>query len=176
MPRAIVRYVLFVDSMNRRIGRLCIYLVVLLLGILLYAGFSKAVFQTSPIWTVEMAQFTLTAYYMVGGAYSFQNGAHVRMDLFYSRWSLKRRALVDCFTVIGLLVYLGVLLYGAVESTVYVMETGQRRPSAWQPYLWPIRSIMTLGIFLLLLQAISALFKDIAMVRGKPIEQGVPNL
>ena len=174
MPRAVIAYVRFVDAMNRRIGRLVIYLVVLLLGILLYAAFSKAAFNTSPIWTVEMAQFTLTAYYMLGGAYSFQNGAHVRMDLFYSRWSLRKRALFDSITVLGLLVYLAVLLLGAVESTSYVMETGQRRPSAWQPYLWPIRLTMSVGIFMLLLQATSALFKDIALVRGKPIEPAVP--
>lgn len=169
MPSGIVAFVRFVDGMNRRIGRLVIYLALVLLGILLFAALSKGFASISPIWTVEMAQFTLTAYYMLGGAYSFQNGAHVRMDLFYSRWSVRRRALVDCVTVIGLLVYLGVLLYGAVESTSYVMETGQRRPSAWQPLLWPIRLIMTLGVFMMLLQALSALCKDLAIVRGKPI-------
>lgn len=169
MPRAVVAFVRFVDGMNRRIGRLVIYLALLLLGILLYAALSKGFASISPIWTVEMAQFTLTAYYMLGGAYSLQNGAHVRMDLFYGRWSPRRQALVDCFTVIGLLVYLGVLLYGAVESTAYVMETGQRRPSAWQPMLWPIRLIMTVGILLMLLQALSAFFKDLAVARGKPI-------
>lgn len=169
MPSAIVIFVRRVDAMNRWIGRLVIYLVVLLLGILIYAALSKAAFNIAPIWTIEMAQFTLTAYYMLGGAYSFQNGAHVRMDLFYSRWSPKTKALVDCLTVIGLLVYLGVLLYGAVESTYYVFETGQRRPSAWQPHLWPIRSIMAIGIAMMLLQALSTFFKDLAIVRGKPI-------
>jgi TRAP-type mannitol/chloroaromatic compound transport system permease small subunit len=169
MPQSIVRFVTVVDNFNYRVGRLTMYLIVLLLGILLYAAFSKAAFDISPIWTVEMAQFTLTAYYMLGGAYSFQNGAHVRMDLFYSHWQPRTRAIVDCFTVIGLLVYLGVLLFGAIESTIYVFETGQRRPSAWQPYLWPIRMIMAAGVLLMLLQALSAFFKDLALARGKPI-------
>jgi TRAP-type mannitol/chloroaromatic compound transport system permease small subunit len=169
MPSAIVTFVRRVDAMNRWIGRIVIYFIVLLLGILLYAAFSKAVFSISPIWTIEMAQFTLTAYYMLGGSYSYQNEAHVRMDLFYSRWSPKTKAIVDLFTVIGLIVYLGVLLYGAAESTYYSFETAQRRPSAWQPYLWPIRSIMAVGIAMMLLQALSTFFKDLAIARGKPI-------
>lgn len=169
MPSAIVTFVHRVDAMNRWIGRIVIYFIVLLLGILLYAAFSKALFSISPIWTIEMAQFTLTAYYMLGGSYSYQNEAHVRMDLFYSRWSPKTKAIVDLFTVIGLLIYLGVLLYGAVESTYYSFETAQRRPSAWQPYLWPIRSIMAIGIAMMLLQALSTFFKDLAFARGKPI-------
>jgi TRAP-type mannitol/chloroaromatic compound transport system permease small subunit len=170
MPDAIVAFVRFVDRMNRGIGRVVIYLAVVLIGILIYAAFSKAAFNISPIWTVEMAQFILTAYYMLGGAYSFQNDAHVRMDLLYSHWPPKTRAFVDSLTVIGLLVYLVVLLYGAVESTYYVLETGQRRPSAWQPYLWPIRMLMTIGISMMLLQALSTLLKDIAVLRGKPIQ------
>ena len=32
-----------------------------------------------------MAQFLLAAYYLLGGAYSMQLDAHVRMDLLYSR-------------------------------------------------------------------------------------------
>lgn len=170
MPKAIVTYVRLVEAFNRRVGKLAMYLILLLLGILLYAAFSKATFDISPIWTFEMAQFTLTAYYMLGGAYSFQNNALVRMDLFYSHWKPRTRAIVDCFTIIGLIFYLCILLYGAYLSTYYTFETGQRRPSAWGPELWPIRSIMTFGILLMLLQAIATFFKDLAVARGKPIE------
>ncbi|MEZ5831617.1 MAG: TRAP transporter small permease subunit [Dongiaceae bacterium] len=170
MPKAICAYVRYVDAFNRGVGKIAMYLILMLLGILLYSAFSKGAFGISPIWSFEMAQFTLTAYYMLGGAYSFQNNALVRMDLFYSHWSPKTRAIVDCVTIIGMMVYLGVLLYGAIQSTHYVFETGQRRPSAWSPHLWPIRSIMTFGILLMLLQAVSTFFKDLAIARGKPIE------
>ena len=64
-----------------------------------------------------------------------------------------------------LIFYLGVLLYGAVDSTSYSLQYGERNPTVWRPYLWPIKSIMTVGFFLMLLQAISELFKDIAKIR-----------
>lgn len=170
MPRVIVAYVRYVEAFNRRIGKVAMYLILVLLGILLYAAISKAAFRISPIWTIEMAAFTLTAYYILGGPYAFQNNALVRMDLFYSHWKPRTRAFVDCITIIGLFVYLGVLLYGGVLSSIYTFETEQRRPSAWGPELWPIRSIMTFGILLMLLQAIATFFKDLAIARGKPIE------
>ncbi|MED5342847.1 MAG: C4-dicarboxylate ABC transporter, partial [SAR324 cluster bacterium] len=37
------------------------------------------------------------------------------------------------------------------------------------PLLWPIKIIMCVGIFLMLLQAISEFFKDIAKLKGKEI-------
>ncbi|MEZ5774115.1 MAG: TRAP transporter small permease subunit [Hyphomicrobiaceae bacterium] len=170
MPRAVRGFVHFVDRFNRWIGRIAMFLIVLLLAILLQAAFYKTAFDVSPIWTVEMAQFTLTTYYMLGGAYSMQNGAHVRMDLFYGRWRPRTRAIVDAITVLCLIFYLVILLWGALESARYVFETGQRRPSAWHPELWPIRSIMAFGVFLMLLQSLSIFFKDLATALGEPLD------
>ena len=169
MPDTIRHFVHFVDRFNRTVGRAAMYLIVLLLAILLYAAFSKAAFAISPIWTVEMAQFTLTTYYMLGGAFSMQNGAHVRMDLFYSNWRPRTRAIVDCFTIFALITYLVVLLIGGIQSTWYAFENGQARPSAWGPLLWPIRLIMCLGALMMLMQAVATFFKDLAAARGETI-------
>jgi TRAP-type mannitol/chloroaromatic compound transport system permease small subunit len=65
--------------------------------------------------------------------------------------------------------YLGVMLYGAVSSTVYSFETWERQPSGWRPYLWPIKLVICLSFVLMLLQAVAHLFRDIAIIRGKEI-------
>jgi TRAP-type mannitol/chloroaromatic compound transport system permease small subunit len=91
------------------------------------------------------------------------------MDLFYSSWTDRQRAWVDAFTIFFLLFYLGVLLYGAVDSTVYAIEYDERSYSSWRPYMWPIKVVTCIGIVLMLLQAISELFKDIARIRGVEI-------
>ncbi|MGO1120626.1 TRAP transporter small permease subunit [Rhodovibrionaceae bacterium A322] len=165
MPGWIVSYVHFVDAMNRKVGRLAMYLIFVMMGILLYSSFSKT-FTSPALWTLEMAQFAMVAYYILGGPYSMQMGDHVRMDLAYGSWSTKTRAWVDAFTVLFLLTYLGTLLWGGIESTTYALEYKERSYSAWRPYMWPIKSIMCVGIFLMLLQALSALFKDIATIKG----------
>ena len=117
-----------------------------------------------------MSQFLLSAYYLLGGAYALQLDAHLRMDLFYDRLTARRRALTDATTILFVIFYLVVLFAGGLSSTQYAIIYGQKNYSAWSPPLWPIKVIMTVGVFLVLLQAISSLFKDIAIVRGKPIE------
>ena len=44
------------------------------------------------MWIIEMAQFTITAYYLLGGGYSMITDDHVRMDLFYGKLSKKGKA------------------------------------------------------------------------------------
>ena len=168
MPRPIVTFVRLVDGFNRRVGTFTMYLVLVMMGILLYSSVSKA-FLLPANWTLESAQFAMAAYFMLGGAFAMQTGDHVRMDLFYSGWSLRRRAAVDVVTAIALITYLGFLLYGGISSTTYAIQYGEKSYSAWAPYMWPIKVVMTFGALLMLLQALSNLIKDIAQVRGKPI-------
>ena len=164
--RALRGYVAAIEALNRRVGRAAMYLLFVMMAILLWSSISKTFFLPS-LWTMEMAQFTLTAYFLLGGPYSIQLGSNVRMDLLYERWSPRTKAMVDAFTVLFLLAYLGVLLYGGINSTAYAIEYGERNPTAWRPYTWPIKSIMCLGIALMILQALAELSKDIARIRGE---------
>ena len=137
-------------------------------GVLLWSSISKTFFLPS-LWTLEIAQFAMVAYYILGGAFSLQIGANVRMDLFYGGWTDRKKAWFDAFSILLLIFYLGVLLYGAIDSTTYSLQYNERSPTAWRPVLWPIKIIMCVGIFLMLLQAISEFFKDIAKLKGKEI-------
>ena len=159
------RYVAVVDALNYRIGRVAMYGIFLLIAILLWSSISKTFFLPS-LWTLEMAQFAMVSYYILGGPYAMQMGSNVRMDLFYHRWSLKKKAAFDAVTVFFLIFYLGVLLYGAVDSAQYALEYKERSYSAWRPYMWPIKLLICAGFALMLLQAVAELFKDIARLRG----------
>lgn len=191
-------FVRWVDGVNRRLGRLVMYGIFVMMGILLWSSISKTFFLPS-LWTLEVAQFAMVAYYILGGPYSIQLGANVRMDLFYHEWTTKKKAWFDGFTVLFLLFYLGVMIFGGVSSSAYSLGyfgtepftffwellvafvTGgpeaakelmgyiERSPTAWRPILWPIKITMVVGLFLMLLQALSELIKDMARIRGEEI-------
>ena len=181
-----------IDGLNRVIGLFVMYSVFVLMGILLWSSISKTFFLPS-LWTLELAQFAMVSYYMLGGPYALLSGGHVRMDLFYGDWSLRRKATIDTVTVLFLIFYLGILLYGALGSTAYSLgywgkapleffaglitgseEIGrmERSSTAWRPYIWPIKAIMIIGLILMLLQALSELIKDIARALGREDVEG----
>ncbi|WP_257125192.1 TRAP transporter small permease subunit [Chromohalobacter japonicus] len=181
--------------MNRFIGRIAMYLIFVLIAVLLWSSVSK-VFLTPTMWTLETAQFVMVAYFVLGGPYSIQMGSNVRMDLFYGDWSPKTKAWVDAFTVFFLIFYLGVLLYGGLVSTAYSLgyfgdepfhfflnlvvtfftegpEAAadtfgflERSPTAWRPWLWPIKVVLCLGVLLMILQSLAEFFRDIGRLRG----------
>ena len=165
MPRIFSHYVKFVEAVNYRVGRIVMYGIFVMVGVLLWSSISKTFFLPS-LWTLEVAQFAMVTYYILGGAYSIQLGSNVRMDLFYSSWSDRRKSWFDAITVLFLIFFLGVLLYGGYDSTAYAFKYGERSATAWRPYMWPIKVIMCTGILMMLLQATCELIKDIAKIRG----------
>ena len=198
MPKIILTYIRAIDAMTRVIGRIAMYLIFVLVGVLLWSSISKTVFTPS-LWTLETAQFVMVAYYILGGPYSIQLGSNVRMDLFYGGWNLRQKAWIDAFTVFLLMFYLGVLFYGAISSTAYSLgyfgaepfaffgdllrtlvteglgaaseKLGflERSPTAWRPYLWPVKTILCLGVFLMLLQCLAEFFRDLCRLKGEAI-------
>ena len=169
MGEAARLFVKYVDALNYRVGRFAMYLFYVMGAILLASTVSRVATGVPINWALEMSQFVLSAYYLLGGAYTMQLDQHVRMDLFYSRLDARRRAITDAFTILFVIFYLAVLLGGGLSSTNYAIVYQQKNYSAWSPVLWPVKTVMTIGVFLMLLQCVSALIKDVAIWRGKPI-------
>lgn len=169
MPKAVRLYVHYVDAVNRAVGRCVMYGIFAMIGLLLYSSISKSFFIPA-VWTLEMAQFSMAAYYLLGGAYSMQLNSHVRMDLLYGRWSPRGKAFSDSITAFGLVFYLILLLYGGLSSTEYAVQYKETSYSSWAPYMAPIKIIMSAGVALMLLQAIATFFRDLATFRGLPID------
>lgn len=190
MPKAIRLYVRYVEAVNWVVGRFAMYMIFAMLALLLYPplkklcllavellfGTSSGVYETvspylyPPIWSLEMAQFAMAAYYLLGGGYSMQLDAHVRMDLVYGRLPARRKGFTDSLTAFCLVAYLVMLLYGGLSSTGYALHYGETSYSSWSPYMAPIKIIMTAGIVLMLLQAVATFFRDLARARGMTIE------
>lgn len=169
MPKPIKIFVRYVDAVSTVVGKFSQYLVFGMMGLLLYESISRTIFNRPHIWVVEMAQFTMAAYYLLGGGYSMILEGHVRMDLLYGRWSRKTQAVMDMLTSIVLFFYLGILLFGSISSLEYALKYGQVNYTSWAPPLAPIKIIMTIGIALMLLQAVAFFFKDLATARGESI-------
>ena len=169
MPNIIKYYVKFIDYISLKTGRATMYLVFVMMFILILSFVTRNIINIPLIWIIEMAQFVMTGYYLLGGGYSMLTDDHVRMDLIYSKLKDKTKALLDSLTSVFLVFYLVVLFYGSISSLTYTIETNQRLFTAWAPYVWPIKSVMTFGILLMLLQSIAIFFKDLAKVLGREV-------
>lgn len=165
MTGALKTYVRIVDKLSDWVGIVGMYLIVVMIAVLLLDAVTRNIIHFPLHWCVEFAQFTLAAYYFMGGAMTLKNNEHVRMDLIYSNLSERGKAIMDLITVWCLLFYLGVLLFGSISSLSYAIVTNETRFSIWNPSMIPIKSLMVACIVLMILQTISLIFKYFWAVR-----------
>lgn len=175
MPRWLTAFVHTVDSINYTIGRIAMYLFFGMVIVLLWSIFAK-LFYRPPLWAMEMTEYFFVGYFVVGGSYALLMGANVRMDLLYSKWSPHTRAAFDVVTGLFMAFFLGMIVYGGIESTLYALDVNQRSPSAWRPYLAPIKIVITIGTFQMMMQAFAFFVRDIATLRGHPIPREIAAL
>ena len=169
MPKIIKYYVNIIDYISEKTGRATMYLVFVMMFILILSFVTRNIINIPLIWIIEMAQFVMTAYYLLGGGYSMLTDDHVRMDLIYSKLKDRTKAILDSITSVFLITYIVILLIGSISSLTYTIETNQRLFTAWAPYVWPIKSIMTFGILLMLFQSIAIFFKDLSKVLNREL-------
>jgi TRAP-type mannitol/chloroaromatic compound transport system permease small subunit len=167
MPQLIRAYVRIVDRMSDYVGYLAAALIFVMGGTLLLDAVTRNVLNIPIHWAIEFTQFTLAAYYFMGGPITLKNNNHVRMDLWYANLSHRGKAKLDLFTVGCLIFYLGVMLVGSISSLQYAIETGERRFSMWNPSVIPIKALLSVCLVLMLMQAFSLVFKHIATLRGE---------
>jgi len=105
------------------------------------------------------------------GGYVLLHKGHIRMDLFYNLFSLRKRAIIDCITTPIFFYLLILIIWHGWELTDWAIKTGKVTDSMWHPVLWPAKLTLPIGGALLLLQGTADFILNLYFaVRGRSIE------
>ncbi len=133
-----------------------------------YEVLRRYLFGSPTIWGLEFTEFLCASMYIMGGAYASVTDAHIKVDVFSSRWSPKTRALVDVFvTDVIFFLFCGVLVWQSAVWAWEAIASGITTGSMWDPPVWPARGILFLGSVTLFLQGFAKLVRDIQIALGK---------
>jgi TRAP-type mannitol/chloroaromatic compound transport system permease small subunit len=158
-----------VDRFSVIIGKSCKYLILVILGIMLFEIISRYLFNSPTEWVVELSSYMFGVYFFLSGAYTLIRKQHVRMDILYIKWSRKVRKIADIVTFPLFAVYLGLFIYGGIGNIQYSLRNHEISNSLWGPQLAPIKIVIIIGTMLLLIQGIAILIRDIFIVFNKEL-------
>ena len=149
----------------------CIYVVMLLLVPLVLANVAEVVmryvWQQPTIWAADTTVMAYGALFMLGAAYTLREGAHVRTDIFWDRFSDRTKGVIDSISYLFLFLPVMVVLFTiSIDDFLYALSINERSTlSLWQPIIWPFRAVIPLSAALLFLQGMSELLKSLWSAR-----------
>ena len=154
----------FVDAFNDRLGRILSYAVLLMFVLVLSEVIRRYVFNSPTVWGTELTQLTFGLYSVLAGGYILRWGGHVHVDILYDRFSPRLKALADILTSMLFFAFAGMLLiYGGILAWDSI-SIWERSASAWGQPLWPFKLMIPVGAFLILLQGIVKLIRDVLIL------------
>lgn len=116
---------------------------------------------------IEGQWYAFTLIFMLGAGYTLLHDGHVRVDVFYTNWSPRKRAMVNLLGTIVFLIPFGVLAsiasWGAIVNSWSVLEMS---PDPGGLPRYPLKSMILVSFGLLLLQGISEIIKNWAILTG----------
>ena len=95
MRRFFKSYVHLIDTINRRLAQYGAYLVLVIMAIGSLEVFLRNLFNSPTIWAWEFSSMLLVIYIAIAGGYTMLMDGHIRMDLFYERFSPRKQAVID---------------------------------------------------------------------------------
>ena len=168
MPSYVRRVLEAIDSVSEWTGKISAFLIPGMMLIMTYEVVARYVLKSPTIWAMESTQYLFLATTALGGAYVLRHDGHVNVPILYSRLSTRTQAIVDVVTSLFFFFFMGALFRASwittVESVVYL----EHSPTYWEPPIYPVYIVMTAGIFLIILQALAKLVRDLATaITGK---------
>ena len=129
-----------------------------------YEVIARFVFNSPTNWLHESMFLMYGMQYMLAGAYAYQLDQHVRVDVFYTKFSPRGKAVADIITSVFFFIFVGTLLVTSYRFAADSIGNDEHSFTEWGVQYWPVKLMMPIGAGLLLLQGVAKLLKDIVLV------------
>ena len=124
-------------------------------------------FRAPTIWAFDVTYMLYGTHFMLGTAYTLMRIGHVRTDMLYQGWSIRRQNLIDAIGYLFFFVPAMILLFyfGWQESSHSwaIRETSDASP--WRPIVYPFKTVIPVTALLLLVQGIAEFLKSLYAIR-----------
>ena len=165
-----------IDGVVVKLGSALGLIWLLLIGVIVVNVISRYLFSEGFIELEELQWHLYATGFLLGLSYALVQDAHVRVDVFRSRWSGQTQAWVEIYGLLLLLLpFVMLVLIAAGPFVLYAYETAEvSQAPGGLPFRWVIKTMLPVGFVLLLLATLSRLSRVLCLLFGWPKPGAAP--
>ena len=151
------------------VGRSTSWLSFLLVILIFVNVVLRYFFDHSSAWITELEWHAFALIFLLSASYTYKADQHVRVDLFYTKFSKKKKAWVNIIgDLIFLLPWCIIIFYTSFKYAHHAFVIGETsaEPEGLS-FRFLIKGSIALGFLLLFLQGIDNLIKNIKLILNK---------
>jgi TRAP-type mannitol/chloroaromatic compound transport system permease small subunit len=157
-----------IDALDDRFGRLVSWIMLFMVLVVFTDVVLRYVFRTSTVWLQELEWHLFGVVYMLGAGYTMLYDEHVRVDIVYSRWSVRKKAWSDFILYLVFFYPSAIMIVWTTIPFVrdsYRVFEGSPDPGGI-PLRFLLKSVIIVGFGILMIQAFSQTVKNFFWAMG----------
>ena len=147
-------------------GKTAGIVVAMLTFVIMYEIIARYVFNAPTVWAHELTTFIYGACWILAGAYALQEQAHVNMNIIYDRLSPRGKAIMDVVTSTFFFLFCGALLWKGAGMAWHSIKMLETSGTNWDPPIYPLKIALFLGAFLIVVEGVAKLVRDLIIAFG----------
>ena len=151
----------WIDRISNVIADCFSFLIFIMIFLVSFEVVMRYVFKQPTIWSSEVTQYLFLAIIAFGGCYAMRTNAHVNVDIIQNKFSPRVRAIINLCTYLIIFLFLCFVIWISWKAAMRSFKWGETSSSLFNPPVWPLKFLIPIGAFLLLLQTIASYFRNI---------------
>lgn len=136
---------------------------IVMVAIIAYDVVMRYLFRAPTIWQYDLSYMLGGSIVLLGAGYVHSQHKHVRVDILYNLFPEKARITIDiiCTLIFFIPFYIG-LIYIAGKHAIHAWNINEfSEVGFWRPRMWPFRSVISIGLIVVLLQGLAMFVRDV---------------
>ena len=145
-----------IDSSIKYLGYFTAFIVAILVLLVVYDATARYLFSTGSIALQELEWHLFDVIILFGIAYTLRENAHVRVDIFYSNYSAKKKALTNVISSLFFILPFSVLIiYIGIDFVhmSFIQNEASSNPGGLE-FRYLVKALLPLSFVFLTLQAL----------------------
>ena len=157
----LLKLALGLDNVTTKIGKLAAWLAIALMGVIVADVILRRWFVIGSTSLQELEWHLHGALFLLCLGFAYVRGSHVRIELFRENWSNRTKVILEILGIVFLLIplCLAIIKFGYDYTALSFSYSEKSAAATGLGALWIIKGVMVVGIFLLLVPAVSSLIK-----------------
>jgi TRAP-type mannitol/chloroaromatic compound transport system permease small subunit len=160
-----------IDTINEKIARLFSLLIFFLILTLSYEVVARYAFGAPTQWSFDLTYFLCSMAMILGMAYTWRIGGHVRVDLISTKLPRRFAALLQVLFMLSLFFLCWVNIFWVM--TTHVTESWrilERSTTGFMPPIYPYKTWIYIGVAMMILQGVVVLIKELhVLIKGEEL-------